>query len=152
MATIGGEPGGRAAIIVEDNAQEPVAAKPEEHTTTIGVGKPEPGRDIFAGAPVKEAPSQHHNPVQQEMEISEEKEISSVGQPTKGEAKTQVQTEEKVVEEKAEEKSVIKDDEPPAPEPETEPVAVVEKPAGPLGEAEAEADKIAHELYPEEAD
>ncbi|KAK0490321.1 glycosyltransferase family 39 protein [Armillaria novae-zelandiae] len=152
VATIGGEPGGRAAIIVEDNAQEVEAAKPEEHTTAIDVGKPEPGRDIFAGAPVKEVPSQHHNPMQQEMEISEEKEISSVGQPTKGEVKTQVQTEEKVAEDKVEEKTVVKDNEPPAPEPEPEPVAVVEKPAGPLGEAEAEADKIAHELYPEEAD
>ncbi|KAK0191625.1 glycosyltransferase family 39 protein [Armillaria mellea] len=147
VATIGGEPGGRAAIIVQDNAQEAEAAK---HTTTIGVGKPEPGRDIFAGAPVKEVPSQHRDPVrQQEMEISEEKEISSVGQPTKGEAKTQVQTEEKARETGG---SRMMSHRLLNPEPEPEPVAVVEKPAGPLGEAEAEADKIAHELYPEEAD
>lgn len=147
VATIGGEPGGRAAIIVEDNAQEPEAVILEEHTTTIGVGKPEPGRDIFAGAPVKQVPSQPPNAVHQEMEISEEKEISSVGQPTKEEAKTQVQVEEKVVDEEPEEKPMVKDEEPPAPE-----AVAVEKPAGPLGEAEAEADKIAHELYPEEAD
>ncbi|KAK0455735.1 glycosyltransferase family 39 protein [Desarmillaria tabescens] len=154
VATIGGEPGGRAAIIVEDNAQEPEVINPEEHTTTIGVGKPEPGRDIFAGAPVKDVPSQPAKHVQQEMEISEEKEISSVGQPTKEEAKTQIQTEEKVTVEKAEEKPVVKDEDPapPAAEPEPEPVPVAEKPAGPLGEADAEADKIAHELYPEEAD
>lgn len=50
VATIGGEPAGRGAIVVEDNAaQVPDVQQGEE--TTVDAGKAEPGRDIFAAPP-----------------------------------------------------------------------------------------------------
>ncbi|KAF9027092.1 glycosyltransferase family 39 protein [Hymenopellis radicata] len=154
VATVGGEPGGRPAMIVEDKPQE---AAPAEHTSVI-VGMPEPGRDIFAGQPVKEVPSQPVPPQPPVVEV-EEKMISAVVQPPP-EAE-EIEKEKESVDAAAED-PVPDAKEIPLPKEEDEVVmaadrkadaeAKLPKEAGPLGEADAEADKIAHELYPDDAD
>jgi hypothetical protein len=54
--TIGGEPGGRAAVVVRDaNADTGADAGASEHTSlAAAVGMPKPGRDIFAGESVQD--------------------------------------------------------------------------------------------------
>jgi len=155
VATIGGEPGGRAAIVVEDklgqNANIPPA---EEQHTSIFVGKAEPGRDIFAGEPVKDIKSQSLPPPRPPPPAEEVKEISSVLtrhsiaseslMAQKQEGSSSLSTSSGVVGSTEAQGTVVK------------PAAVigesdrgVKKPAGPLVEAEVEADKVAQELYPE---
>ncbi|KAF8919457.1 glycosyltransferase family 39 protein [Mucidula mucida] len=156
VATVGGEPGGRPAMIVEDKPQE---AAPAEHTSVV-VGMPEPGRDIFAGQPVKEVPSQPVPPQPPIVEV-EEKVISAVVQPPP--AAEAIEKEKEPVDAagedpvplakeiplpKDEDEAVVGADE----EADVDAEAKLVKEAGPLGEAEAEADKIAHELYPDDAD
>lgn len=156
VATVGGEPGGRPAMIVEDKPQE---AAPAEHTSVV-VGMPEPGRDIFAGQPVKEVPSQPVPPQPPVVEV-EEKVISAVVQPPP--AAEAIEKEKEPVDAagedpvplakeiplpKDEDEAVVGADE----EADVDAEAKLVKEAGPLGEAEAEADKIAHELYPDDAD
>ena len=157
VATIGGEPGGRAAIVVEDklgqNANIPPA---EEQHTSIFVGKAEPGRDIFAGEPVKDIKSQSLPPPRPPPPVEEVKEISSVltrhsiasaekqekgGEYVQGSSSLSTSSGVGSTEAQG---TVVK------------PAAVigesdrgVKKPAGPLVEAEVEADKVAQELYPE---
>jgi dolichyl-phosphate-mannose-protein mannosyltransferase len=55
VATIGGEPGGRAPIVVPD--MEKIDHAGDEHTS-IAEGKAEPGHDIFAGEVVKDVKSE----------------------------------------------------------------------------------------------
>jgi dolichyl-phosphate-mannose-protein mannosyltransferase len=59
MATIGGEPGGRAPIVVEDNLGQDADAPPQDdHTTAAQIGAAEPGRDVFAKDKQKDIKSQ----------------------------------------------------------------------------------------------
>jgi dolichyl-phosphate-mannose-protein mannosyltransferase len=130
VTTIGGEPGGRAPIVVEGNAApKPPAA---EHTTVV-VGKPEPGRDIFAGEPAKNVKSSDAGPPR-EPEMPKVKVVSEVNTATTPAATTSV-----------------KDENPPASKDES--TESREEAGGtpqyPLPEADALADKIAKELYPE---
>src|SRR6267154_656021 len=49
MATIGGEPGGRAVIVIEDKLGQDAAVPPQDdQTTAVPVGAPKPGQDVFA--------------------------------------------------------------------------------------------------------
>lgn len=134
-------------------AQHPV---PDADTTAILEGKAEPGRDIFAGEPVKEI--QSHNPPAAPPAPEEPKEISAVV------------TRSAVVPPPANIDEVDKDsDEAKTTSAESitalstsggldQVVAAVEGEApagaknplvGPLVEAEVEAEKVAHELYPD---
>lgn len=78
MATIGGEPGGRAAIVVEDKLGQDAIAPPEdEQSTAVPIGAPEPGRDVFAKDKQKEIKSQMIA-LQDVPANADEKEISAV--------------------------------------------------------------------------
>lgn len=149
LSTIGGEPGGRPAIVIEDNAIQDVVPA-DGHTTSVIVGRPEPGHDIFAGEPVKDIKSiVKDEPI---IAAEESKLISSVAtqattildqddEETKDVSSTSLEstTAGSVVE-------VLKED-----DPQTTDKFEVKKPLGPLGEEEVEAEKAAQELYPDDA-
>jgi len=85
LATIGGEPDGRGAIVVEDKlGQAPDVAPPAEETT-VDAGKAEPGRDIFAQPPQADIMSKEKG-TPPPAENDEPKAISSVGLPSDSEA------------------------------------------------------------------
>ncbi|KIM79512.1 glycosyltransferase family 39 protein [Piloderma croceum F 1598] len=153
VATVGGEPGGRPPVLVND--QIPPVEK--EHTT-VAFGKAEPGVDIFAGDAVKDIKSEHAAP----SPPAEEKEISSAfSKPSSTE--TSVDTEKKKGEEPANAAS-SSTSEPiaaagkeadfsiqthPATEAKDEEGHAHKNPQGPLDEPAAEANRAAKELYPE---
>ncbi|KAL1662924.1 glycosyltransferase family 39 protein [Schizophyllum commune] len=160
VATVGGEPGGRAPIVVHE--EKP--ADEEPHTSAIGA-KVEPGRNIFneEKKDVKSAAAPERVEV-----VQEEKQISSVltnqgegGAKQPEDAPAQEQGKEKV-EDKATVAVVAEGttQEAPAEDAKVEQPAAAERPAeaeekkeaGPAGEAEVEADRVAQELYPEAAD
>lgn len=79
LATIGGEPDGRGAIVVEDNlGQAPNAPQAHAEETTVNPGKAEPGRDIFAPHPQIDIKSENMA-IPQPAVDDEPKAISSVG-------------------------------------------------------------------------
>jgi dolichyl-phosphate-mannose-protein mannosyltransferase len=155
VATIGGEPGGRAPIIVD----EPVAqAGPAEEHTSIVAGKAEPGRDIFAGKPINDVQSSHvqHPPAADPPAI--EKDISSVLASSSAGVAASMQVEKGggVAEGSSSPASTVSDRQSTetasnhADTTETstrvdDALATV----GPLLEAEVEANRAAKELYPE---
>jgi dolichyl-phosphate-mannose-protein mannosyltransferase len=57
VATVGGEEGGRGAIVVDDNLAQDPNYPPGDSETHAQIGKIEPGRDIFAQEPIKEVKS-----------------------------------------------------------------------------------------------
>ena len=148
LSTIGGEQGGRAPIVVEDKNIQ-AAGAPEKVETMADPGKAEPGRDIFAGEPLKDRKSSilPDQPLAAEP-VREPKEISSVNVgalsssstsstsggteepagPTASASETATALSDMMVE-----------------------IAAAKKvqAAGPLGEAELEAQKVANELYPD---
>jgi dolichyl-phosphate-mannose-protein mannosyltransferase len=150
VATVGGEPGGRAAVVVDD-VRAAADAEQEQGTATVIGGQPEPGRDVFE-KPVRGVKSAEV-PVpggDAEGEVGgEPKVITVITQQQqvqeKGEAKVdnEVKAEVKVEkEEKGAEKKT---------ETSEEQVPGGGKPVGPLPEAEAVAEKVAQELYPDAA-
>ena len=127
VSTIGGEPGGRAPIVVQDKPVVP--AVEEEDQTSVIIGKAEPGRDIFASDSAKAIQSENMLKVDT-LAVVAEKEISTV---IVGSSSSQSSPES-------------------SPESETETVAVDGTDSGeprPLDEAEAEAERAAQELFPE---
>jgi dolichyl-phosphate-mannose-protein mannosyltransferase len=154
LSTIGGEQGGRAPIVIEDKNIQ-AAAAPESVETMADLGKAEPGRDIFAGEPVKDIKSSNVPPVQPpEEHVREQKEISSVNvgvslssatsdgtsEESSGSAASTVASE-TAARSQADatiESSTGGDG-----------AAAKVQVAGPLAEAELEAQKVANELYPD---
>lgn len=129
------------------------AAAPENAETMADPGKAEPGRDIFAGEPVKDIKSSNA-PVQPPELDREQKEISSVIVGTlssssasstppssKLESSSDSSDESSAVASVASETMSTTEDD----------VVRPQAAAGPLGEAELEAHKVANELYPEAA-
>ncbi|KAL0575523.1 Dolichyl-phosphate-mannose--protein mannosyltransferase 1 [Marasmius crinis-equi] len=163
-ATIGN---GRAEIVVDNMAQQKVDDKEEEENTSTFINKPEPGRDIFAGEPVKDIRSEAQVRAQAKVPADppadEEKIISTFAhKPVQEEVKVEVKKEDEKKEEKKEEKeekgettaekkeAETKDDEAKAQDDLTgvDPVHEPTKKAeGPLAEEEFVADKVAQELY-----
>ncbi|KAG1717256.1 uncharacterized protein EDB91DRAFT_1068075 [Suillus paluster] len=157
MAIIGGEPGGRAAIVVEDKlGQDAVVPPQDEQSTAVPIGAPEPGRDVFAKDKQKEIKSQL---LAMDVPVPvDEKEISVVTfEPTsaapelaageKEEAKVQGgigepedQAHSEFINNLEEEVEVGEDNDD------------LRKLHGPLDHEEAIADQVAHELYPEARD
>ncbi|KAG1888589.1 glycosyltransferase family 39 protein [Suillus subluteus] len=165
VATIGGEPGGRAAIVVEDKlGQDGVAPPEDEQNTAVPIGVPEPGRDVFAKDKQKEIKSLRIALQDVPVINVDEKEISVVAfEPTSAASE--------VVPEGKEEVKVQAGDVGATGEPEDEArpkvIGILEKemevelggdvddhrkPHGPLDHEEAIADQVAHELYPEARD
>lgn len=154
VSTIGGEGGGRAPIVVEDqNAQ----GKPheDERTETAAVpGRAEPGRDIFAGEPIKDIKSMSKQPEKEEDVLERApKKISSVVTMSTESVKAESIESSKVetpdatstASEKEKQEPLVVAAEGP------EGAAAKKATAGPLVEADAEAEKVAQELYPEAA-
>jgi dolichyl-phosphate-mannose-protein mannosyltransferase len=81
LATIGGEPAGRGAIVVQDNVGQAPDVPPKAEETAVDAGKAEPGRDIFAQQPQPEVMSKE-KAVEAPAENDEPKAISSVGLPS----------------------------------------------------------------------
>ncbi|KAF8996828.1 glycosyltransferase family 39 protein [Cyathus striatus] len=175
VSTVGGE--GRAPIVVQQPVVPQVLQQEKEDTTAVGVpGKAEPGRDIFGEVKVdvaSSAPVMQQQPPHREEGERVEKVVSSVvvdgaggvGAPGGGGGQEaivgkhvkegtgevgggDVKTEK--VEVKSEGKSEGEVKEEVKTETKEEGKAYKE-PAGPLGEAEAEAEKVAQELYPDAA-
>ncbi|EIN04348.1 glycosyltransferase family 39 protein [Punctularia strigosozonata HHB-11173 SS5] len=154
--------GGRGAAVVNN---KPV--QDAEHTSSVIMQAPEPGRDAFAQEPVRDIKSAPPPPGQQVPPPPQSDEISSdPPAPAEPAAKADDEPEEKKAVPEAEAETAP----PKAAEPETQPSPVVDqpappvvkaeaeapevpaqgKPAGPLGEDDAEAARIAQELYPDE--
>ena len=142
LSTIGGEEGGRAPIVIEDKNIQ--AAAPESVETMADPGKAEPGRDIFAGEPVKDIKS-NSVPVPPPEHVREQKEISSVNVDTLSSSSP---TASDSAEESASTAASVAS-ETAQPDATKESAATKVQAAGPLGEAELEAQKVANELYPD---
>jgi len=149
-ATIGGEPGGRLPVVVDD-LPESVLVADAETSIAIPLGAAEPGRDIFAQEEVKEAksvpPSSNIVPPEEDKRVVSVvsvggkvhvvQEASSDGasqSPTPAAAEQQTS----VSAEPAHESGVPGEQE------------GRQKPEGPLDQAEALANEAAQELYPGE--
>lgn len=153
VVTVGGEPGGRAAVVVDD-VHAAADGGQEQGTSTVIGGQAEPGRNVFekpaegvksAGVPVAGGDA--------EGEVGGEPKVISViaqqqqvQQPKEGDngdkaVKVEIEEQKKKIEEQTA----------------TDSQAQVPggggggRPAGPLAEAEAEAEKVAQELYPDAA-
>ncbi|KAF9268405.1 hypothetical protein L218DRAFT_853643, partial [Marasmius fiardii PR-910] len=120
---------GRAEIIVEDMAMKKHEDNEDDAQTSAFVNKPEPGRDIFAAEPVKDIKSSMAAQPQ-----NEEKLISTVAK------------EEEKDKPKEKDSSTSTDD-----LTGLDPVHNTKKPEGPPEEADIILDKVAKDLYPEEA-
>lgn len=170
VATVGGEPGGRGAIVVPN----PAAIAPEPEASSVVIGKVEPGYDVFGAGKEEGVSISVGQKLDQEMkggEEKEEKEISSVGggslttsdtstaatsestteiskSPTNANADMKANSESKKAEGTAEDKTATtagdakKEDEKKA-------GAEKGKAAGPMDELDMEAAKVAQELYPD---
>jgi dolichyl-phosphate-mannose-protein mannosyltransferase len=153
LSTIGGEPGGRAPIVVQDKfAQVADAPPPQNDHTSVVVGMPEPGRDIFAGEPAKGIKSE----IRPSQPPPPQKEISSVisEQTTTSEPEAApVSSLESTSSSSAKAASHSNPDTTSPPEKLQDTTdgdsEAKDKLAGPVGEAEAEADRAAKELYPD---
>jgi dolichyl-phosphate-mannose-protein mannosyltransferase len=146
VATIGGEPGGRPPVVVDE--QIPVMPI-EKEQTTVAFGQAEPGVDIFAGEPIKDIKSNHE--VAPSLPV-EEKEISSAFIQPSPEILVDAKVEEPVIAAgSSTSEYTVKDDVSIQTHPATEAKVEVQaqKEAQPLDEPAAEAVRAAKELYPE---
>jgi len=144
LSTIGDEQGGRAPIVIQDHNVQ--VAAPEIAATIADPGKAEPGRDIFAGEPLKDIKSDNL-PVQPPEPIQEHKEISSVIVGTLSSTTDSSKSTDESSSAASETPSTAQSDTTTT----TEGAAAKPQTAGPLGEAELEAQKVANELYPNAA-
>ncbi|KIK55766.1 hypothetical protein GYMLUDRAFT_175095, partial [Collybiopsis luxurians FD-317 M1] len=116
----------------------------------------EPGRDVFAEAPVKDIRSQDVPQPPKVPADEEQKVISSVipeaGKDGSRDEKPDAGRGEEIVGEGKYFGHTAKDDKPKGAEDKDREEEKSGKEQGPLGEADAVADKVAKELYPEEAD
>jgi len=139
-----------------------VADKP---VTSAILGKPEPGRDIFAGEAVKEIKSDTLVVDRKEVPLEVEKEISSVVTPAATTAPGAQSNEIGKKEDNPESRknsetstaastsqgSLIKEKVADQKKAETKDAPDAAAARGPLGEAEAEAQRVAEELFPDAA-
>ena len=144
VSTIGGEHGGRPLVVVPDIKQ---ADEPKKDHTSIAEGKPEPGRNVFEGEVVNDVKSIVPKVPPPPVDV---KEISSVitkeskaaldgdGNSSSSSSSSSSGSSTAMSSSSASSANDM---------PQTDERA--KKPAGPLGEAEAEAEKAASELYPD---
>lgn len=153
VATVGGEPGGRAAVVVDD-VHAAADGGQEQGTSTVIGGQAEPGRNVFEkpvegvkSAEVPVAGGDAEGEVggepkvisviaQQQPQVQQQKEGGSGDKEVKVEIEAQKKTEEQTATDVQAQQA---------------PGGGGGRPAGPLAEAEAEAEKVAQELYPDAA-
>ncbi|KAF5349347.1 hypothetical protein D9758_011775 [Tetrapyrgos nigripes] len=175
VATIGGEPGGRGPAVVNVGQGAPEAegeqnqqGQGEENTSTY-VNKIEPGRDVFAGdirageGSTTRLPKQ---PVQgQDQGLVDDEEKVVVQVPGGGPISAPPSEDDKPITEKEDEVKEGAKDEPidnagvdpvpekgPSKDSESKEDGKPGKAEGPIGEADAVAEKVAQELYPDAED
>ncbi|KAJ7476966.1 glycosyltransferase family 39 protein [Mycena galericulata] len=133
------------------------AAEPDPEHTSVYVVKPEPGHDIFGGER-QEVRSKARPPVVDEDKIiSEAMQTTEAAESALTEASASVSASASAAEGTSEAASLSASSASESPETAAEavssasvsPDAKLAKPAGPLGEAEVEADKVAQELFPD---
>ena len=170
LSTVGGEQGGRAPIVVEDKNIQAADTAPEKIETMADPGKAEPGRDIFAGEAVKDIKSSNV-PVQPPAEpVREQKEISSVNfgvtssssSPSSSPSSSSSSSSSSTTSDGTAEESANSAASTISSETATDTTSIESSSAtaaaakvpvaGPLGEAELEAQKVANELYPDAAE
>ncbi|KII88012.1 hypothetical protein PLICRDRAFT_176752 [Plicaturopsis crispa FD-325 SS-3] len=153
VATVGGEAGGRPAIVVEDKLAQDVDIPPPQdpETSTLALGQAEPGRDIFTGEPVKKVKSAAVQAQQEKVE----KEIGFVGthqESTIAESSEQQERNETVAHATASSGSTtasLASSITQASTLEPEVAASTTESAGPIGEDDAEADRVDADLFPD---
>lgn len=143
LSTIGGEQEGRAPVVILDKNVQ--AAVPENVATIADPGKAEPGRDVFAGEPLKDIKS-NSLPIQPPEPVREQKEISSV---IVGALSSSSDSSTSSSNDSSNDINESSSAAPVASETITEDVTAKPQAAGPLGEVELEAQKVAKELYPD---
>ncbi|KAF8844790.1 glycosyltransferase family 39 protein [Paxillus ammoniavirescens] len=157
VATIGGEPGGRAPIVVDEDEQPVI---PEANTAIPSGAVAEPGRDVFAKEDEKEVKSVAGgtglpDAVDGERVVSVVSAEPTGDMPEKKEEEAKGETR---VQRQSEPPASVSVEEPPASGAKVEEEVKIEealtavKPEGPLDHEEALADQVAHELYPEARD
>jgi dolichyl-phosphate-mannose-protein mannosyltransferase len=149
VATIGGEPAGRGAIVVQDDLGQAPNVQGEQ--TSMDAGKAEPGRDIFAQSPQGEVKSEN-KVVLSPSGDNEPKAISSIGLTSHGDVLSK--QDEIALERPAESASSIsQQDGSPSSSAEASSPASSEgakaKVQGPLDAEQAEADEVRQELFPD---
>ncbi|KAJ3557194.1 hypothetical protein NM688_g1605 [Phlebia brevispora] len=146
VATVGGEAGGRGAVVVEDNLGGAANLPPEDKadTTTIAFGQAEPGHDIFGGNDLEKS-SQVNEPAVEPGE-QEPKEVSVVMAAQQTSGVVQDAAEPDAVENESEEDSTSEA----VPDATSDSQPEPEKTEGPQGETEEEAERARKELFPEE--
>ncbi|KAG6331057.1 hypothetical protein ID866_8031 [Astraeus odoratus] len=146
-ATIGGEPGGRAAVVVDD-APEFVPPVDAETNTMVPLGAPEPGHDIFAQPEVKEAKSVPQSASDPNLTEDGERVVSVVSM---GGAKAHQASDDTATppeqEREHESETLVAEQATIATEGERD---AYHKTEGPLDQAEALANEAAQELYPDD--
>jgi len=159
LSTIGGD--GRVPVVVEQKVQD-AADKP---MTSVVLGKAEPGRDIFAGEAVKKAKSDTLVVDRKEAPLEVDKEISSVvtllatttpGSQSNEMGKKEDHPESRKSSETSTAASTAQDSLTKEKIAGKKKAGIAEPPDaaaahGPLGEAEAAAQKVAEELFPDAA-
>lgn len=158
LATIGGEPDGRGAIIVEDIGQAPNVPQVQAEGTEVNPAKAEPGRDIFAQHPKADIKSEDMV-IPPPVVDDEPKAISSVGATSSSEDPQK--HDEKTSETPAAEPSLATSGEnTPSSSDDSSSSTVVDsavpspevakaKAQGPLDAEQAEADEVRQELFPD---
>jgi dolichyl-phosphate-mannose-protein mannosyltransferase len=164
VATIGGEPGGRAPIVVEDKVQKDPKDLSQNDHTSVAEGQAEPGPNIFASGPAKDIQSQGnpaiHAPkldiepssivtTSSTAAMDTEKKMatdakfpaeSSLSSPTNSQPTSDMNADSSRTADPTQESGTTSSER-------TE----IRKPVGPLPEAAAEADRAANELFPDAA-
>jgi hypothetical protein len=151
VATIGGEPAGRGAIVVHDDLGQAPNVPPQGEQTSVNAVKAEPGHDIFAQSPQGEVKSEN-KAVLSPVEDNEPKAISSIGLTLQSDVLSK--QDETPSEKPAESASAVsQQDDSPSPShdassPTSSEVAKA-KVQGPLDAEQAEADEVRQELFPD---
>jgi len=144
VATIGGEPAGRGAIVVQDDLDQ-VPDVPQGEQTSVVAGKAEPGHDIFAKRPQGEVKSENKDTLAP-VEDNEPKAISVIGLTSHIDVLSKPDA---IASEKhAESASTVSQNDAHALSPTSSEVAKA-KIQGPLDAEQAEADEVRQELFPD---
>jgi dolichyl-phosphate-mannose-protein mannosyltransferase len=151
VATIGGEPAGRGAIVVHDDLGQAPNVPPQGEQTSVDAGKAEPGHDVFAQSPQGEVKSDNKVALSP-VEDNEPKAISSIGLTSHSDV---LSKQDEIASEKPAESAstVSQQDGSPSPSDDASSPASSEavkaKVQGPLDAEQAEADEVRQELFPD---
>lgn len=151
VVTVGGEEGGRGAIVVDDKLGEESGHLPGDSETQVPVGKVEPGRDIFAPGIVKEVKSQPQDNLSEEgvekvistIVVTGQNDLSTTETPTAHDDSSTQTTMDSLTEAAQDDKRT---------DPASTDSGEVLREQGPVIEEIAQADRVRAELFHERAE